>query len=205
MSPSSTTQPAQPQNDDVAVVIGNLKRNALAAAPKVYRSSYTKASAEMVQPIIDKMLLDRKDVFVPSLQTGYSTNTLYGKLNDGLLWLMHNNKPKAEQYRTLRTQVSMRRMEDGVLIYYKAAIRNLEQQPPSTDAAVFADAAKEVTPALHWRDTVKQWLQRARPEEMVNIPVTASEEDKAWLQDALAEHAPEAEAIINDDNIRIIK
>jgi len=188
-------------DDTIDIVIGKLKKPQNLAAPKHHRSSYTKETAAMVQPIMDKLLGDGADVFVPAANTGYSANTLYGKLNDGLLWLMHNTaeKDKNEAYRMLRTQVSMRKMDDGVLIYFKAAVRDIKRTPskPALEG-VSADGVK-------WRHDLLSWLQRSQEGEMFKADVMTDDDDQRWVYDNIATHAPNAEVIFGDDNIKLIR
>ena len=42
--------------DDIDIVVGKLKRSEVTAKPKANRSSYNENSAEMIRPIIDKLL-----------------------------------------------------------------------------------------------------------------------------------------------------
>ena len=187
-------------DETIDIVVGKLKKPQNLAAPKHHRSSYTKETAAMVQPIMDKMLGDGSDVFVPASNTGYSPNTLYGKLNDGLLWLMHNDATdKNEAYRMLRTQVSMRKMDAGVLIYFKEAIRDIKRTPnkPALEG-VTADGVK-------WRHDLLSWLQRAQEGEMFKADVTTDDDDQRWVYDNIATHAPNAEVIFGDDNIKLIR
>ena len=188
-------------DETIDIVVGKLKKPQNLAAPKHHRSSYTKDTAAMVQPIMDKLLGDGSDVFVPAANTGYSANTLYGKLNDGLLWLMHNTAEtdKNEAYRMLRTQVSMRKMDDGVLIYFKDAVRDIKRTPnkPVLEG-VTADGVK-------WRHDLLSWLQRAQEGEMFKADVTTDDDDQHWVYDNIATHAPNAEVIFGDDNIKLIR
>ena len=188
-------------DETIDIVVGKLKKPQNLAAPKHHRSSYTKDTAAMVQPIMDKLLGDGSDVFVPAANTGYSANTLYGKLNDGLLWLMHNTAEtdKNEAYRMLRTQVSMRKMDDGVLIYFKDAVRDIKRTPnkPVLEG-VTADGVK-------WRHDLLSWLQRAQEGEMFKADVTTDAADQHWVYDNIATPAPNAEVIFGDDNIKLIR
>lgn len=188
-------------DETIDIVVGKLKKPQNLAAPKHHRSSYTKDTAAMVQPIMDKLLGDGGDVFVPASSTGYSSNTLYGKLNDGLLWLMHNTAEtnKNEAYRMLRTQVSMRKMDDGVLIYFKEAIRDIKRTPSKPVLeGIAADGVK-------WRHDLLSWLQRAQEGEMFKADVTTDDDDQRWVYDNIATHAPNAEVIFGDDNIKLIR
>ena len=187
--------------ETIDIVVGKLKKPQNFAAPKIHRSSYTKDTAAMVQPIMDKLLCDSSDVCVPASNTGYSPNTLYGKLTDGLLWLMHNTAEDAknEAYRMLRTQVSMRKMDDGVLIYFKAAVRDIKRTPSKpTLEGVSADNVK-------WRHDLLSWLQRSQEGEMFKADVATDDDDQRWVYDSIATHAPSAEVIFSDDNIKLIR
>ena len=58
-------------SEDIDIVVGKLKRKNLETKPKVKRSSYNAQTAEMVKPIVDKLLAEPKDVFVPCSGTVY--------------------------------------------------------------------------------------------------------------------------------------
>ena len=44
--------------DDIDIVVGKLKRSEVTARPKTNRSSYNENRAEMLRPIIDKLLAE---------------------------------------------------------------------------------------------------------------------------------------------------
>ena len=149
---------------------------------------------------MDKLLADRTDIFVPSTDTGYSANTLYGKLNDGLLWLTHNEEvtSRRNDYCTLRTQVSLRKIDEGVLIYFKAAIRNVVVEKRNIENVP--------APDIKWRHDLLAWLQRAKDGEMITLnDVSANDADKQWVYDNIAQRAPDAEVIFNENSIRLIR
>ena len=105
-------------NDTIDIVVGKLKKpDRKASSPiKVKRSTYTETSAESVKPIIDKLLAEPKDVYVPSLGTGYTPRTLLVKINDALLWY-EENTDEPDDYILLRSQISSRIIYDLSLIH----------------------------------------------------------------------------------------
>ena len=188
--------------DDIDIVVGKLKRSEVTARPKINRSSYNENSAEMIRPIIDKLLVETKDVFVPCADTGYSAGTPYVKLNDGLLWLMHNDKSERNtDYRYLRTQISMRKLTEGVLIYFKEAIRMVRQK--TLDGRTLKIATSD---SIKWRHDILTWLQSAQDGEIFSRKdIGITEADKQWVHDTIATHAPDAEVIFTDTSLRMIR
>jgi hypothetical protein len=188
-------------SDDIDIVVGKLKRRDIAAKPKSRRSSYSAQTAEMVKPILDKLLENPKDIFVPCGGTGYSVNTLYVKINDGLKWLMNNDSVDGNTYRLLRTQICIRKLEEGCLVYFKEGLKALRQQDLTAKELDIA-----TNDSIKWRHDVLTWLQSAQPDEVfARENIAISDDDKRWVYDTLADMAPEAEAVFSDIKITIIR
>ena len=188
-------------SEDIDIVVGKLKRKDLEAKPKRKRSSYNAQTAEMIKPILDKLLNDPKDVFVPCSGTGYSASTMHVKLNDGLKWLMNNDPENANTYRLLRTQICIRKLEEGCLIYFKEGLKALRQQDLTAKELEVA-----TNDSIKWRHDILTWLQSAQPDQMFTRDnIAINDDDKRWVYDTLAEIAPEAEAVFSDIKVTIIR
>lgn len=187
--------------EDIDIIVGKLKRRDLIASPKVRRSSYNAANAETIKPILDKLLNDPKDVFVPCDGTGYAANTLYVKLNDGLKWLMDNDDKDSNTYRLLRTQICIRKLTEGCLIYFKEGLRKLRQQDLKVKELEIA-----TNDSIKWRHDILTWLQSARDGEIFSREnIAISEDDKRWVYDTLSDSAPDAEVKFSDVGIKILR
>lgn len=195
-------------NDTIDIVVGKLKKpDRKASSPiKVKRSTYTETSAESVKPIIDKLLAEPKDVFVPSLGTGYTPRTLLVKINDALLWY-EENTDEPEDYILLRSQISSRIIQDdenpGVLVYFKRGMRKIRRKNYEGKALEF-----HTTDSSLWRHNVVRWLESATEGKMFesgNIEEPLTDDDERWLRDTLATMAPDAEMLFKDNNFRIIR
>ena len=195
-------------NDTIDIVVGKLKKpERKANSPlRVKRSSYTEASAETVKPILDKLLNDAKDVFVPALGTGYTARTLFVKINDGLLWYMENSD-EPDEYILLRSQIALRTIHDdenpGVLVYFKRGMRKIRRKNHEGKALEF-----HTTDSSLWRHNVVRWLESATEGKMFesgNIEEPLTDDDERWLRDTLATMAPDAEMLFKDNSFRIIR
>ena len=195
-------------NDTIDIVVGKLKKpDRKASSPiKVKRSTYTETSAESVKPIIDKLLAEPKDVFVPSLGTGYTPRTLLVKINDALLWY-EENTDEPEDYILLRSQISSRIIQDnenpGVLVYFKRGMRKMRRKNYEGKALEF-----HTTDSSLWRHNVVRWLESATEGKMFesgNIEEPLTDDDERWLRDTLATMAPDAEMLFKDNSFRIIR
>ena len=194
--------------DTIDIVVGKLKKpDRKASSPiKVKRSTYTETSAESVKPIIDKLLAEPKDVFVPSLGTGYTPRTLLVKINDALLWY-EENTDEPEDYILLRSQISSRIIQDdenpGVLVYFKRGMRKMRRKNYEGKALEF-----HTTDSSLWRHNVVRWLESATEGKMFesgNIEEPLTDDDERWLRDTLATMAPDAEMLFKDNSFRIIR
>ena len=195
-------------NDTIDIVVGKLKKpDRKASSPiKVKRSTYTETSAESVKPILDKLLAEPKDVFVPSLGTGYTPRTLLVKINDALLWY-EENTDEPEDYILLRSQISSRIIYDnenpGVLVYFKRGMRKIRRKNHEGKALEF-----HTTDSSLWRHNVVRWLESATEGKMFesgNIEEPLTDDDERWLHDTLATMAPDAEMLFKDNSFRIIR
>tara|TARA_R100000742_G_C4260352_1_gene78172 strand:- start:440 stop:1012 length:573 start_codon:yes stop_codon:yes gene_type:complete len=139
------------------------------------RSTYTANNLAKVKPIIDKLLNNQKDILVTSEETGYTANTLYVKLVDGFKFLVDNSTEYGPIYAELRSQVSLKKTDTGVLIYFKDTLRN--QIKAKELEYNFKDSSV-------WRRELLAWLQTAedmdtwRKENLVIKP-----EDIKWLEE----------------------
>ena len=195
-------------NDTIDIVVGKLKKpeRKTNSPLRVKRSSYTETSAETVKPILDKLLNDAKDVFVPALGTGYTARTLFVKINDGLLWYMENSD-EPDEYILLRSQIALRTIYDaenpGVLVYFKHGMRKMRRKNREGKALEF-----HTTDSSLWRHNVVRWLESATEGKMFesgNIEEPLTDDDERWLRDTLATMAPDAEMLFKDNSFRIIR
>jgi len=143
--------------------------------PAVRRSTYSPTNAFKVKPILDRLLDGHKDIIVTAEETGYTVNTLYGKLVDGFKFLVDNSTEYGPVYGELRTQVSFRKTNTGVLIYFKDTTRNqikaVELQYEFADSSV-------------WKAEFLTWLQDAKELDTFdrkNIKVGLK--DVCWLEE----------------------
>ena len=152
----------------------NLLRR-LRSRPSPARSSYSASSTAKVKPVLDRLLDGRNDILVTAEETGYTVNTLYVKLVDGLKFLVDNSEEYGSVYAELRSQISMRKTDTGVLIYFKDTVRNLiKEKELKYD---YADSSV-------WRGELLTWLQTAQDmETWKRDNLVLKEEDLRWLEE----------------------
>ncbi len=197
-------------DNKIDIVIGKLQKpeRKTDSPLKKNRSTYTEGSAESVKPILDKLMNDPTDVFVPSVGSGYTVRTLYCKINDAIKWLMQNtDEPERSEYCLLRSQVSIRAVHDsdnsGVLIYFKEGMRKLRQKSGDGRSLEFA-----TTDSGKWRHDVIRWLKSAKDGDMFEsgtLEEFLTEQDEAWILQTLAGIAPDAESVVKEKSFRIIR
>ena len=196
-------------DNNIDIVVGNLRKPVRKTPAKVRRSTYTESSAETIKPILDKLINDPTDVFVPCADTGYTASTLFVKINDALLWFIDNSKDEEESddYRMLRAQIATRMIMDsenpGVLVYFKTGMRKLRMKSNEAKALDFVQ-----TDNSRWRHDVTRWLESAQPNDMFTSDVLDSdltEDDERWLHETLSSVAPEAEIVVKGNSFRIIR
>ena len=196
-------------DNNIDIVVGKLRKPVRKTPAKVRRSTYTESSAETIKPILDKLINDPTDVFVPCADTGYTASTLFVKINDALLWFIDNSKDEEESddYRMLRAQIATRMIMDsenpGVLVYFKTGMRKLRMKSNEAKALDFVQ-----TDSSRWRHDVTRWLEAAQPNDMFTRDVLDSdltEDDERWLHETLSSVAPEAEIVVKGNSFRIIR
>ena len=196
-------------DNNIDIVVGKLRKPVRKTPAKVRRSTYTESSAETIKPILDKLINDPTDVFVPCADTGYTASTLFVKINDALLWFIDNSKDEEESddYRMLRAQIATRMIMDsenpGVLVYFKTGMRKLRMKSNEAKALDFVQ-----TDSSRWRHDVTRWLEAAQPNDMFTSDVLDSdltEDDERWLHETLSSVAPEAESVVKGNSFRIIR
>ena len=147
----------------------------LRTKPVARRSTYSPTNAYKIKPILDKLLDGQKDIVVTAEETGYTVNTLYVKLTDGFKFLVDNSTEYGPIYADLRTQVSFRKTNAGVLIYYKDTTRN--QIKAKELQHEFADSSV-------WKGELLAWLQTAEELDTFNREnVRVDTKDTKWLED----------------------
>ena len=196
-------------DNNIDIVVGKLRKPVRKTPAKVRRSTYTESSAETIKPILDKLINDPTDVFVPCADPGYTASTLFVKINDALLWFIDNSKDEEESddYRMLRAQIATRMIMDsenpGVLVYFKTGMRKLRMKSNEAKALDFVQ-----TDSSRWRHDVTRWLESAQPNDMFTSDVLDSdltEDDERWLHETLSSVAPEAEIVVKGNSFRIIR
>lgn len=141
--------------------------------PAARRSTYSPTNAYKIKPILDKLLDGQKDMLITAEDTGYTVNTLYVKLTDGFKFLVDNSTEYGPIYAELRTQVSFRKTDTGVLIYFKDTTRN--QVKARELQHEFADSSV-------WKTELLTWLQDAKELDTFNKEnIMVSKEDIKWL------------------------
>jgi hypothetical protein len=143
--------------------------------PAARRSTYSPTNACKVKPILDKLLDGQKDILVTAEETGYTVNTLYVKLTDGFKFLVDNSTEYGPVYAELRTQVSFRKTDTGILIYFKDTTRN--QIKARELQHEFADSSI-------WKAELLTWLQGAKEMDNFNREnIKVDKEDTKWLEE----------------------
>jgi len=138
------------------------------------RSTYSPTNAHKIKPILDKLLDGQKDMLVTAEDTGYTANTLYVKLLDGFKFLVDNSTEYGPIYAELRTQVSFRKTNAGVLIYFKDTTRN--QIRAKELQHEFADSSV-------WKAELLAWLQDAKEMDTFNREnIIINKADTNWLE-----------------------
>ena len=139
------------------------------------RSTYSPTNAYKVKPILDKLLDGQKDMLVTAEDTGYTVNTLYVKLTDGFKFLVDNSTEYGPVYAELRTQVSFRKTDTGILIYFKDTTRN--QIKARELQYEFADSKV-------WKAEFLAWLQDAKEMDTFQREnLIIKHEDIKWLEE----------------------
>lgn len=167
--------------------------------PAVRRSSYSEINAESIKPVIIKLQDSEQDVFISARNSGYSVNTLYVKFNDGLKWLIDNIKDD-NTYKDIRTRVSVRKLEDGILVYFKNSYRVRSGRPPLTPDLAYTTDNKSL-----WRGEIKCWLEKAKEGTLYEQTIILDEEDRQWIENTVSALTPDAELEFKDNKVRILR
>jgi len=158
---------------------------------KLKRSSYSPSAAKQIQPILDRLLETGKDVYMTTESTGYSPNTLYVKFNDGFKFIVDNFDEN--KYTLLRSRVSVRKLDGGILVYFKDTSKN---------RLASREIEYEYNDSLKWKNDLETWYKTAPEEELFERKVAVSPDDKEWVHNLIG---PESEVDITETSVRVMK
>lgn len=161
------------------------------------RSTYSPTNAEQFRGFFDAMIIAMKDEFLSSEATGYTTNTLYLKLNDALKWLADNH-PDHDKYMLFRGRIEFTKVEAGVYIRFKASIATLQQRIVSASAE---------TTTVTWKDEFMTWLQTAKKYDIFerrNIVVTQTQ--KEYVESVMFQlNDPDSQVEVTSDSVKVMR
>ena len=158
---------------------------------KPKRSSYSPNAAKQFQPILDRLLETGKDVYISSQETGYSPNTLYVKFNDGFKFIVDNFDEN--KYTLLRSRVSVRKLDNGILVYFKDTTKN---------AMSLREIEYEYNDSIRWKNDLETWYKTAKDSELFERSVAVSNDDKEWVYNLVG---PESEVDVTESKVRVMK
>jgi hypothetical protein len=158
---------------------------------KPKRSTYSPNAAKQVQPILDRLIETGQDVYVNAQQTGYTTNTLYVKFNDGFKFILDNFDE--EKYALLRNKVAIRKTDDGIIIYFKGTIQNALKSKVMD---------YEFNNSIAWKNELETWYKTAKDTELFERNVSVSEADREFVYNLVNE---DSEVDITDTSVRVMK
>lgn len=141
-----------------------------------YRATYTPKNAELFRGIYDKMHDTQQAQEILCSVTGLRPNTIYLKAQDALKWLAENHPTNRDRYMILRSRISIRKMEDRILLYFKSNIGN-----------AISAATAGVSMTREWKVELQRWLTNAQDGEIFTKEgIHLEPDDVAWLTKLVA-------------------
>lgn len=159
------------------------------------RASYTPSNAAQFKAVFDKMMETQENQEILSSVSKLKPNTLYIKANDALKWLAECHPSEADRYSLLKSRVSIRKLDDRILIYFKTSM-----------AHTISKATVAVKPGVSWKDELVEWLEKAQDGDMwEKDKISVLSEEKKWLMNLLAGLGDGVEADIKENSVRIMR
>lgn len=159
------------------------------------RASYTPSNAAQFKAVFDKMMETQENQEILSSVSKLKPNTLYIKANDALKWLAECHPTEADRYSLLKSRVSIRKLDDRILIYFKTSM-----------AHTISAAAVVVKPGVQWKDELVEWLEKAQDGDIwERQEISIHTDDKKWLTNLLAGLGGGVEAEIKENSVRIMR
>ena len=157
----------------------------------IKRSTYSPAAAKQIQPILDNLLETGRDVYMSSQETTMTPNTLYVKFNDGFKFIIDNFNE--DKYTLLRPRVSVRKMDNGICIYFKDTTKN---------SMALREIEYEFNDSIKWKNDLETWYKTAKDSELFERSVAVNNDDKEWVYNLVG---PESEVDITESKVRVMK
>ncbi len=157
----------------------------------IKRSTYSPAAAKQIQPILDNLLETGRDVYMSSQETNMTPNTLYVKFNDGFKFIIDNFNE--DKYTLLRPRVSVRKMDNGILVYFKDTTKN---------SMALREIEYEFNDSIKWKNDLETWYKTAKDSELFERSVAVNNDDKEWVYNLVG---PESEVDITESKVRVMK
>ena len=158
---------------------------------KPRRSTYSPAAAKQIQPILDQLLETGRDAYMSSQETNMTPNTLYVKFNDGFKFIIDNFNE--DKYTLLRPRVAVRKMDNGILVYFKDTTKN---------TMALREIEYEFNDSIKWKNDLETWYKTAKDSELFERSVAVNNDDKEWVYNLVS---PESEVDITESKVRVMK
>ena len=158
---------------------------------KPRRSTYSPAAAKQIQPILDQLLETGRDAYMSSQETNMTPNTLYVKFNDGFKFIIDNFNE--DKYTLLRPRVAVRKMDNGILVYFKDTTKN---------TMALREIEYEFNDSIKWKNDLETWYKTAKDSELFERNVAVNNDDKEWVYNLVG---PESEVDITESKVRVMK
>lgn len=140
------------------------------------RCTYTPTNAEAFRGLFDEMITTGLNKEIHSGVVRLKPSSLYVKAQDALKWLAECHPTEKDKYALLKSRVSMRKLPEGLLIYYKMSISNIIQK-----------GSNSVSLGKEWKDEITAWLEKAQSGELFErTDILVDDPDKMWLVRLLA-------------------
>lgn len=155
------------------------------------RPSYTPDNAMAWKPLFDKMIDTMANQEICARTTGLKPNTMYIKANDALRWLMECGTER-EKYALFRSRVSIRRLSNGILIYFKKTVANIIEAATTPSGKT-------------WKDDIQEWISTAQSGDIFERRnISVSDDQREWLVNLLS-GLDGTEMDVGADHVRVMR
>ncbi len=118
------------------------------------RPYYSAKNAVEFKGVFDELVSSRENRQILCSDVGIKSSTLYQKAQDALKFLADNGDPK---YAALRSEISMRRKSDRVLLFFKSSIKHIISK-----GGMIEGSMEDGKVLRTWKDDVVEWLEGAK-------------------------------------------
>lgn len=175
-------------------------------------SYYNRQNAEQFKPVLDEILKTNKSMLIQYEDLDViSQNSAYLKIQRAFMYLAKHDDPK---YNALRKMVTIRRTEEGIMLFLKKATRSAAIKASVIDTDIMFSTKDKKVPVMEQiesaftdiRDKLLEFIESAEDGQILRLTdIIMTQEHKAEIKEILAQVEEFKLLKLTNDELKIIK